>query len=230
MRWNAIFVATFLAGCAAAGTDASALPELAVPAVKEGASVDGVLDDEVWKSAVVIQDFRQTGGEAARTKTRALIARDAQGLYIAVEAFEEPQLLGRLKTRVRGHDEDEIWQDDSIELFIDPTGQRRTYYQMIINAAGVYWDGYHDGAGGADKTWQPQCQIVVKKGDDRWTAEIRLPWTAFTRTDDFAREWAFNLVRNSTPSGEAAYWSPVLGKSNLSPQRFGTLRGITVRR
>jgi len=207
-----------------------AIPALAVPVSQKKASIDGVLDDEFWKDATVMDVTRKTSGEAAGVRTRVLIAQDAQALYIGVEAFEPAELLSKLKTAVTDHDVDEIWQDDSVELFIDPTGARRTFYQLIINASGVYWDGFHDGVSGADKTWQPQCQIVVKKAQERWTAEVRLPWSVFTRTDEFSREWAFNLVRNSMVSNESAYWSPVLGKSNLSPGRFGTLQGLAAKK
>src|SRR5829696_9519128 len=55
--------------------------------------IDGKLDDEVWKQAVVLKDFYQVqpGDNIAPSKpTEVLLGYDAKFLYVAFRAFDEP--------------------------------------------------------------------------------------------------------------------------------------------
>ena len=55
--------------------------------------IDGKLDDEVWKQAIVLKDFYQVqpGDNIAPSKpTEVLLGYDAKFLYVAYRAFDEP--------------------------------------------------------------------------------------------------------------------------------------------
>ena len=203
------------------------MPSLKVPLVPGAApKVDGVLDDAIWKQAAEATDFRLGEGGPAQGKTRLLVARDAQNLYVAVECFEEAKALASLTADAKEHDADAIWQDDDVELFIDPTGQRKSYYQIIANSRGVTWDAFHSEPSSPDTTWEPKYQCAAKVGKASWTVEFALPFTIFDRTKTAADAWPFNVLHGRQAAAETCYWSPVLAASAHTPGRFGTLTAM----
>ena len=202
-------------------------PELKAAKVeKDAPKIDGVLDDDAWKSAASAKDFFTDEGAAAQGKTRVLVTQDEKNLYVAIEGFEDEATLKGLTANVAQHDGDEIWQDDEMELFLDPTGKRNSYYQIIVNSKGVTWDAWHDTPKNPDTAWEPKYQSAVKIGEKSWVAEFALPWGIFEKTEKFEADWVFNVIRERKAAGEGCYWSSVMGKSAHAPERFGKLTGI----
>lgn len=152
--------------------------------------IDGRLDDAVWSHATWSENFVDIEGEkrpAPRLRTRFRALWDAQALYLAAE-FEEPDLWATL-TR---HDA-VIYHDPDFELFVDPDGDGRSYYELELNALGTTWDlrldrPYHEG-GRADDGWEMHGLALAVAldgtlGDSRdrdrgWTVELAIPWSAF---------------------------------------------------
>ena len=132
-------------------TEAQAPPTVVVPTAKAAAPrVDGILDDEIWKSAAVFTDFRRADGKAPAGKARLLVAQDDAKLYLAVEVFEDEKTLGSLVAEMKQHDGKDIWDDDEVELFLGPGGAAQGYYQIAVNSRGVTWDAYHAEPGNSD--------------------------------------------------------------------------------
>src|ERR1700716_2558775 len=55
--------------------------------------IDGKLDDEVWKSAIILKDFYQVqpGDNIAPSKpTEVMLGYDAKFLYVAFHCYDEP--------------------------------------------------------------------------------------------------------------------------------------------
>ena len=204
-------------------------PKLAVVnAGKERPKIDGVLDEAVWKRAAATMEFRRPDGGEPLAKTRLLLARDADTLYVAVEAFEDAESLAALSAKVRVHDGDGIWNDDAIEIYVDPADERFSHYQIIVNSRGTTWDAYfpapHYQAG--DMKWNPAYEAAVKVGKTGWTAELALPLEAFSWTDEFSSDWGFNVLRHRAKANEYACWSPLREKGPHDPSTFGKLTGM----
>src|ERR1044072_4117156 len=75
-------------------------PEKARPVVvsrfEKPPVIDGKLDDEVWKTAVVLKDFYQTnpGDNIAPSKpTEVMIGFDSKFLYFAFHAYDDPSKI-----------------------------------------------------------------------------------------------------------------------------------------
>ena len=96
--------------------------------------LDGVLDDAVWASAAPITSFVQhTGQGRASAATRAWIASDDEALHVAFDCPHPPG--AELKVEARERD-GETWLDDSIEVFLDPRRDGRSYVQVCVNEIG----------------------------------------------------------------------------------------------
>lgn len=157
-------------------------PRLAVPPV-----LDGRLDEAFWADVPWTEDFGDIRGDtlpAPRFRTRAKIAWDADYLYVAAE-MEEPHVWAAMTE----HDQI-IWHEKNFEVFVDPDGDERLYFEYEINALGTVfdlvlvqtyiaggpalheWDWKGDRFGiHVDGTLNDPSDI-----DRGWSVELALPW------------------------------------------------------
>lgn len=149
--------------------------------------VDGLLNDADWAQAPWSADFVDIEGSKKpipRFRTRMKMLWDDTNLYVAAE-LEEPHVWATLKK----HDEI-VFHDNDFEIFIDPNGDRKEYYEIETNAFGTIFDlflvrRYLDG-GPALHDWNMrdlQTGIHVEgtindpaDTDKGWTVEFALPW------------------------------------------------------
>jgi len=174
-------------------------------------TIDGKLDDPAWAAAPWTGWFLDIRGPEAprpRFRTRSKMLWDDEFLYIAAE-LEEPDVWATLTA----HDS-VIFHDNDFEVFLNPTGDTRNYFEFEINALNTGWDlflnkPYREG-GKADNSWEiPGLRTAVsvdgtlndpRDTDRRWTVELAFPWTAFQPRSGKGRpspgdEWRINFSR-----------------------------------
>src|ERR1041384_6382664 len=74
-------------------TPAEKLKPVVIPRLEKPSVIDGKLDDEAWKQAVVLKDFYQINpGDniAPSAPTEVYLAYDSKFLYVGVHAFDDP--------------------------------------------------------------------------------------------------------------------------------------------
>lgn len=208
--------------------EAAMLPELAVGTAKTAPRIDGTLVDPAWKDAATSDAFKLGDGSAPRGRTKLYMMKDDKNLYLAVECFDSEETLQSLKATAVTHEQDGIWEDDAVELFIDPNNTRVSYYQIIVNSKSVSWDGFLDSPGRPDRQWQPKAEVQARVGKESWIVTLALPYASFdcSPLPASGTEWAFNVSRNRTAANELMYWSPVFAKSSHTPEKFGRLTGM----
>ncbi|MDD5707767.1 MAG: sugar-binding protein [Kiritimatiellae bacterium] len=204
------------------------VPSARAPETKTPPVIDGLPDDEVWKSAqeyglTVLQRNKEGQRPLQSTTFRALA--DEEALYLSVRCAEPaPQLI---KAQMGRHDGG-ISHDDSIEVFLDPTGLGVEYYHLAWNTQGFQFDLYA-GEKGNTKTISFDALIphAVRVGQAEWTLEAAIPFAALRLTDKAAvsPKWRFNLTRTRV-AGNAVdlyTWAP-LRYGFHEPDRFGALQ------
>jgi hypothetical protein len=152
--------------------------------------LDGKLDDDVWSKAEWTEDFLDIEGPARpapRYRTRAKMLWDAEYFYIAAD-IRDPHVWGTLTK----HDEI-VFHDNDFEVFIDPNGDAREYYELEVNALGTVFDLFlyrrYKEDGPAEHGWNAAGlkTFVHVDGtlndptdtDKGWTLEWAIPWSAF---------------------------------------------------
>jgi len=165
--------------------------------------LDGKLDDECWKGAARLADFLRIDGSAPATdQTEGFIARDDTNLYLAVRCHEE--LLGELVANFKG-DGASVWEDDSIEIWIDVGHKHKGGIQLAANCIGAKYSR----PGGM------QWQAVPGRETNAWTLEIAIPWASLGRAPEAGELWGFNLCRSRQAKGlaqrEYSAWSCTYG-------------------
>ena len=181
--------------------------------------IDGKLDDACWKTAVIPGAWVDVyTGDVPKIQPKAFVCYDDKNLYVA---FLNPE--AKMKDLVTDCTErdGQAWTDDSNELFIDPTAGRRAYYQFIVNAKGVLYDG-HD----RDGAYDSKCVVKVDQGKAAWTVEMAIPLTDLGIKGAVAGQtWTANFCRNRQVTGEAEAhaWADT-GESFHNPEAFGKLK------
>jgi hypothetical protein len=153
-------------------------------------TLDGKLDDGVWALAEWTDEFGDIQGPKLpkpRYATRVKMLWDATYFYIAAR-MEEPHVWAKLTK----HDEI-VFHDNDFEVFIDPDGDTREYYELEVNALETIFDLYlhrrYKEDGPAEHAWNAvglrtkvAVQGTINDPTDRdagWTLEWAIPWSAF---------------------------------------------------
>ncbi len=186
--------------------------------------IDGKLDDLVWQNGVWFTDFKLIADPtiSAKVQTEFQIAYDDEYLYVAARMNEpEPGCLKIEEFLADGA----VCRDDSIELMIDPYGDRDEYFHFIVNAVGVKYDA-RQSYGGAfhDIKWDADWKVATKISASQWTVEIVIPFAQLSLNEKSEGSWAFNIARHRLPANkeELSSFSPIEG-SFLIAQKFSKL-------
>ena len=192
--------------------------------------IDGRLDDVCWKSACAVTSFGPLGAGKVKVdqpvQTKAFLTYDADCLYVAY-ICEEP-LVKQLVVNTKDHD-GPTWQDDAVEIFFNPSGDRERYCQIAVNAAGVVMDNY--GALPArklDMTYETGATAATEIGADKWTLEVRIPFAGLP-VEELDCAWTFHLARHraAVPQLYTSLRSPVTGFHSV--ESFDVLEGISLK-
>lgn len=199
------------------GTDESGMLVVTPAYIDQSLKVDGKIGELAWRNAATVGDFKLVqSGLMATQQTTVKLCYDKNMLYLAFECLEDR--MDQLKAEY-SIDSEPVWQDDSIEVYIAPNSvaDAGNCHHFSINVAGAKtyvqpgWETRND-------AWY----AAVSKMDDRWIAEMAIPFKMLRpagRNDAF---WRINLCRNEIRLGELSSWSAVPAKYATYSQ-FGKL-------
>jgi len=111
--------------------------------VSTSITLDGHLDEPVWRDAPVIKLVQQSpkSGEPTpyETEVRVVVTRDH--IYFGF-VCKDPNPRGiAIHTMQRDQNSEDAKGDDTVSVVLDPYGDHRTGYLFRINAAGARTDG-----------------------------------------------------------------------------------------
>jgi len=136
--------------------------------------LDGSLDDEVWKSAALVDDvwvtYNPVNGNELPQRTRAYMAYDDKNLYFAFYCFDSQP--DRIKTSLTKRDG--MFGDDWVGLSIDTVGGKKYGYELFVNPSGVQGDIFRTGEredSSTDWVWHSAGKVVT----DGYVVEICQP-------------------------------------------------------
>jgi hypothetical protein len=136
--------------------------------------LDGSLDDEVWKTAAMLEDvwvtYNPVNGNELPQRTRAYLAYDDENLYFAFYCFDSQP--DQIKTSLTKRDG--IFEDDWVGLSLDTVGGKKYGYEMFVNPSGAQGDIFRTGDSedaSTDWVWYSAGKIVA----DGYIVEIRQP-------------------------------------------------------
>lgn len=232
MALGAIF---FVSACTC-GEPRTDVPELHVPRVTTPITIDGDLSD--WDESGRTETFVDTmsGAPSSLTPT-ARLRWDDEAIYVAV-SIEDPLL------RAPGMNQDNhLWENDCLEMMIDPDGDGERYIELQISPRNVVFDTWFDMYRSPQPVghveWSSEMRTAVRLhgavdddvADQGYDVELAIPWRAFGvagmngDAPAAGSTYRFQLyVLDARGDGQLAVgWSaPLVGDFHV-PARFGRL-------
>ncbi len=187
-------------------------------------TIDGNLDEPCWQDAPPAVDFVTFGtdGELAQVQTRVRFVFTGEAIYIGVTC-DEPAIA----TLVQHHTKHDaaLWNDDSVEVWLDTNYDRNSAYHLIINPRGAVYDAreWHEpDAHQGDESWDSDCEVRIDEGKSQWTIEVRIAVNSFDRDPIAVGRWGLNLLRTRR-GGHSTEMSSWTGVPTQPKSKFGTL-------
>jgi hypothetical protein len=176
--------------------------------------LDGIIDEQDWKDADVATDFYMvmpydTSYSEAVSEIRMTYDDDA--IYLALIFYDVvpgPRLVESLRRDFS------FGNNDNFLLFLDPFNDQTTGYSFGVNAAGALWDGTMSDGSQVHLIWDTKWEAVTRSYDDRWVAEMRIPFKSIRYKAGLDR-WNINFSRLDLKINEKSSWAPV-------PRQFPT--------
>jgi len=189
--------------CAVAGNSRDVVRWVATPP-----TIDGKLDDPVWKSLAFKTAFADEVGKHASPGTTVYAGYDIQNLYLGLRVHEPyPNQLHAQKRRPDGA----IRADDHVEINLAPKWQDKAFgvYWFLVNPKGSVADGLD-----SDLGWSADVKAAASVQEKEWTVELSIPLKDLGAKpgDLWGAVWACRLLRFRLAGGEraASSWTRLL--------------------
>ncbi|MFG0257887.1 MAG: DUF5916 domain-containing protein [Phycisphaerales bacterium JB043] len=194
--------------------------------VEEAPSIDGVLDEDAWAEAPVIDDLLQylpDEGVTPTEHTEIRILYDSKNLYFGVWNFDQdPSAIRATQLRRDAG----MFSDSRIVITLDPFYSRRDGYLFEVGAAGAKRDALIENNRNFRFDWDGIWFAKTSRDDRGWYAEVRIPLNSLS-FDPNTDVWGVNFTRVIKRRNEFLRWSTPL--RNSGDQRLvdaGRLEGL----
>jgi len=199
---------------------------LVVPRFDKPPVIDGKLDDEVWKQAVVLKDFYQIrpGDNTAPSKlTEVLIGYDSKNLYFGFHCYDDEHDKVRATVAKR----DEVFGDDNVRVFLDTFNDQRRAYVLGWNPLGIQQDGIMTEGSGTDFSVDIVMESKGMLTSDGWTVEVAIPFKSLRYEAGKGKLWGFHVERNFFRfNDEMDSWLPISRDISSELSQEGHLTGL----
>ncbi len=116
---------------------------LAIPHSTEAVAIDGVLDDPIWRTALVLPLTIETyprENQTPEVETTAYLVENGDQLLIAFDAHDpDPESI-----RAYLRDRDSAFNDDFVGVVLDTFNDQRRAFEFFVNPFGVQMDLIQD--------------------------------------------------------------------------------------
>lgn len=210
------------------GASAHGGPNAPFPSIrahKTGAELvlDGKLDEPFWAECETGSDFIDTRTHRpADQQTLVRVAHTNRYLYIGVECLDDR--MDELRASERREDR-EFVGDDWVEVHLDPTHSHRAKYAFFTNPLGTPADANEGPSGQFNRGWTAEWDLAAWIGEDRWTFEMRLPFSILNYFRGNDQTWGINFTRYLVRTDTTSFWS-FNDTDYYKPRYFGHLTGL----
>ena len=177
-----------------------------VTAITSEITVDGLLEEEIWRTAPSIGELTQREpmtGESPTDRTTVTLLYDADNLYIGVMCNDaEPErVIGTQMAR-----DATLTSDDRIEILLDTYRDQRNAFYFATNPAGALVDGLVFANGQSNLQWDAIWMVRTRRTIQGWSAEFAIPFKSLGFPSG-PTVWGFNIGRHILRKLEEDRWS-----------------------
>jgi len=171
--------------------------------------IDGVLDEEVWRTAASTSGYVQRdpdNGAAMTESTRIQVAYDDRFIYVAItcEDSAPAEVAAGLSRR------DEIGATDFVSVGFDPRHDHLTAYVFRTNPSAVQADFFVSDDDKLDTDYSSVWEVQARVDARGWVAEFRIPFSQmrFAVSPEPGQVWGFQAERGIRRQAETGTWIP----------------------
>jgi hypothetical protein len=218
-----------------------------VPRIDTVATIDGNLDEPVWRRAARLTDFSQyqpVDGRPSAEPTEVLVWYAPDAIYFGIRARE---IHGNV-VRATHANRDNIDSEDQVQILLDTDNGRQIAFLFGVNPYGVQQDGtrsaqFAGGAGGPSATGGGFRTINPLEGsvdlnpdyffeskgrlvEGGYEVEVRIPFKSLRYQDAKVQSWGIHILRRVQHSGFQDTWAPAIRANANFLAQSGTLDGL----
>ena len=209
--------------------------------IAQSPRLDGVLNEEEWLTAAVIDGFIQqepSEGDLATERTVVRLMYDEHALYVGVEAYDSiPN--GIIATEMR-RDSRQLLDEDNFQLILDTFNDSRSGYMFVTSPLGAKLEQQiaEEGEGGyrrrsssinsnVNLDWDGVWDVSAQPTGHGWVAEIAIPMVTMRFPEADRQVWGVNFMRNIRRKNEQVFWAPIPKGYGLTRVSLaGTMTGL----
>jgi hypothetical protein len=218
-----------------------------LPRIDTTVSIDGNLDEPVWRRAARLTGFSQyqpVDGRPADEPTEVLVWYAPDAIYFGIKARE---IHGNV-VRATHANRDNIDAEDQVQILLDTDNSRQIAFLFGVNPYGVQQDGtrsaqFAGGAGGASATGGGFQTINPLDGsvdlnpdyffeskgklvEGGYDVEVRIPFKSLRYQDARVQNWGIHILRRVQHSGFQDTWAPAVRANANFLAQSGSLKGL----
>jgi Domain of unknown function (DUF5916)/Carbohydrate family 9 binding domain-like len=181
--------------------------------------VDGILDDELYRTLTPVTDFVQQDpdeGKLATEPTFVWILFDATAIYISARCRDSQP--SRIVANDMRRDGRNVSQNDNLSIVLDTFHDGRNGFEFLVNSIGGMWDTQITDERDTNRDWNTIWVSRSRRDDEGWTVEMAIPFRSLRYSGSGPQVRGINIRRNVRWKNELSYLSPV-------PRQYGA-RGI----
>ncbi|MEX1050058.1 MAG: DUF5916 domain-containing protein, partial [Gemmatimonadales bacterium] len=203
-------------------------PEIRAVRLTGPVTVDGRLDEDIWRTAPVAGGFRQlqpNEGQPGSQRTEVRFAFDGEAVYVGAHLFDDAGAAGIERRLVR---RDGALGQEYFQVIFDTYHDHIGRLFFMVNPAGVKSDANGLG-GGADPSWDPVWDVATTVTAQGWFVEMRIPFSQlrYPSTAD-EQTWGLQVWRGMNRNNETQMWSFWGLQESGGPSQFGHLTGLVI--
>lgn len=172
--------------------------------------------------------LRPYKGDVCDVTTHVRVSENGSDFTFVFDC-EEP-LMKHIKADCKGLDNKDNFMDSCVELFLNPSGDRKNYFHIVANTNGSVADAAWQRNGKGDYKWNSNCKVDVVKKENSFTITLVLPKKSIGKYN--AAGFPVNFARHRAIGGMEArkvrevyyQWSPVAGRSFHATERWGVMK------
>jgi hypothetical protein len=174
----------------------------------EKMNIDGVLDEESWKTAERTGKFQRvtpTDTGYAIAQTEVMLTYDELNFYVGVICYDPKPGKRPVESLRRDYN---FTKNDNFMVFLDTYNDQTNGFAFGISAAGAQTEGLQYDATKVLYSWDIKWTSTIKSFDDRWVAEFSIPFRSI-RYLEGDTEWGINFGRLDLKNNEKSAWAPM---------------------
>lgn len=181
-----------------------ATKEFTIQPTSQKVSLDGMLNESIWNELIPVSGFKQNSpvaGANASRRTEVRMTYDNTAVYVGATLFDERDSMSLTLSQ-----RDDVGNADWFGVIIDPYNAGTIGFAFYVTSAGVQVDELHN-TNGQDVNWNAVWESEVQVEGDRWTVEIKIPFSAIRFPKKDIQSWGINFIRTIRRNRETAHWN-----------------------